>query len=131
MLHIPNISYNLLSIGKITKALNCLVILTSSGCTFQDSVTGRTIGHGKEKDRLYYLDTNWKTSILRSQGLDYTSSSKVDQIWLWHRHLGHPPFPFLKKVFQSLFKNFDCLDFHSEVCLLAKAPSSFISNKKL
>ena len=80
--HVPNLSYNLSSIGKITKDFNCLVIFTSSSCTFQDSVTGRAIAHAKEKDGLYYIDTNWKIGVLRCQGLVLTSYSKVDQIWL-------------------------------------------------
>ena len=79
-----------------------------------------TIRLAKEKDGLYYLDTNWETAVFRSQGLVSTSSSKVNQIWLWLRCLGHPPFPLLKNVFPSLFKNFDYLDFHCEMCLLAR-----------
>ena len=66
MLHVPSLFYNLLSMGKITKDFNCSVIFTSSGCTFQDSIMGSTIGHAEEKDRLYYPDTNWKMGVLRS-----------------------------------------------------------------
>ena len=56
VLHVPNLSYNLLSIGKLTKDLNCSVIFTSTGCIFQDSVTGKMIGHVELKDGLYYLE---------------------------------------------------------------------------
>ena len=49
-----------------------------------------------------------------------TASSKVDQIWLWHRQLGHPPISLSKKVFPALFENFDYLNFHCQVCFLAK-----------
>lgn len=118
MLHVSNLSYNLLSIGKITKDLNCSVIFTSN-CTFHDSITGRMIGHAKEKDGLY-LDTNRKTSVLRSQGLVSTSPSKIEQIWICHSRLIHPPFPLLKKVLPSLFENVDWLNFHCEMCLLAR-----------
>ena len=46
--------------------------------------------------------------------------SKSCLIWLWHRLLGHPSFWLLKNVFPSLFENINCLDFHWEVCVLAK-----------
>ena len=37
---------------------------------------------------------------------------------IWHCRLGHPSFPYLKKLFPSLFKNNDV--FECEVCQLAK-----------
>ena len=46
--------------------------------------------------------------------------SKTCLIWLWHSLLGDPSFWLLKKVFPSLSENINCLDFHWEVCVLAK-----------
>ena len=46
--------------------------------------------------------------------------SKSCLIWLWHSLLGDPSFWLLKKVFPSLSENINCLDFHWEVCVLAK-----------
>ena len=54
VLHVPNLTYNLLSIGKLTQDLQCLTIFTSSGCIFQDHVMGKVIGLSKLKDGLYY-----------------------------------------------------------------------------
>ena len=34
VLHVPNLNYNLLSIGKITKELNCSIEFTPTGCYF-------------------------------------------------------------------------------------------------
>ena len=56
VLHVPGFPFNLLSISKITKALNCSVSFYPSLCIFQDLKTWRMIGMGHEVDGLYYLD---------------------------------------------------------------------------
>jgi len=54
--HVPKLSYNLLSIHKITQDLDCVVIyIFHSHCVFNDLATRRTIGIAKEQGRLYYL----------------------------------------------------------------------------
>jgi hypothetical protein len=56
VLHVPGFPFNLLSISKITKALNCSVSFYPSLCIFQDLKTQRMIGIGHEVGGLYYLD---------------------------------------------------------------------------
>ena len=55
-LYLPKLSHKLLSISQLTKELNCTVLMTSNGCIVQDARTGKTIGHGTERDGLYYVD---------------------------------------------------------------------------
>ncbi|CAL9017645.1 unnamed protein product [Prunus brigantina] len=43
------------------------------------------------------------------------------QIWLWHRRLGHPSFGYLKRLFPSLFRSCDESSFKCETCILAKS----------
>ena len=91
VLHIPNLSCNLLSVSKITKDLNCFVTFTPSHCVFQDQITRRMIWYAERKGALYYLNTHWKIGDSISQALITTNNpSKVYQIWLWHKWLGHP-----------------------------------------
>ena len=40
----------------MTRELNCTVLMSSSGCIVQDAQTGAIIGHGTERDGLYYVD---------------------------------------------------------------------------
>ena len=42
-------------------------------------------------------------------------------IWLWHRRLGHLSFGYLKRLQPHLFLGFSNLDFHCEICELAKS----------
>ena len=46
---------------------------------------------------------------------------KKSKIWLWHRHLGHASFGYLKKLFPSLFARSDVSGSHCDICELAKS----------
>lgn len=52
---ILNLTYNLLSIRKLTKNLNCITIFFSNHYEFQDLELKRMIGNAKECVRLYLL----------------------------------------------------------------------------
>ena len=56
MLHVPNLSCNLLSIIKFTSDHQCRANFYSSYSEFQKLTLGRMIGNAKEKDGLYYFD---------------------------------------------------------------------------
>ena len=45
---------------------------------------------------------------------------KKFEIRLWHRHLGHASFGYLKKLFPSLFARSDIFGFRYDICELAK-----------
>ena len=53
---IPNFPYKLLSIIRLTKELNCTVLMTAHGCVVQDTQTQKIICYGTESGGLYYLD---------------------------------------------------------------------------
>ena len=48
VLHVPKLSYNLISISKLTKDQNYIVSFSQSFCDFQDRVSGRRIGSARE-----------------------------------------------------------------------------------
>ena len=56
ILHVPEMSTNLLSISKLMKSQNYSVTFFSNRCVFQDLATGKTIGNTKEREGLYYLN---------------------------------------------------------------------------
>ena len=111
---IPSLSHKLLSISQLTRELNCTVLMTSSDCIVQDARTGKIIGHGTERDGLYYVDetTQKGHTSLAHRSYDH-------QLWTWHRRLGHPSLGYLKRLFPS-FSNcnvpLDC-----EACVFAKS----------
>ncbi|KAI5335133.1 hypothetical protein L3X38_025266 [Prunus dulcis] len=54
------------------------------------------------------------------------------QLWLWHRRLGHPSFGYLKHLFPSLFSSCDESSFKCETCVMAKSHRTVfpLSNNK-
>ena len=119
VLHVPNLTCNLLSISKLTQDLNCVAKFSHSTCTFQDLTMERTIGNAREHGGLYYLE---KEDFINKQaqtiGCKASSLSRKQEIMLWHCRLSHPNFPYLKDLFSSMFKKNDL--FQCEVCQLAK-----------
>ena len=57
VLSLPNFSFNLLSVSKLTRALNCCISFFPDHCLFQDLTTKRIIGRGHVSKGLYMLDS--------------------------------------------------------------------------
>ena len=55
VLHVPQLSCNLLSIGKLTHELNCHAKFFHSHCEFQNTVSGKMLGNARECGGLYIL----------------------------------------------------------------------------
>ena len=121
VLHVPQLSTNLVSIQKLTQDLSCRVIFDASFCEFQDQGSGRKIGLAKEHNGLYFLRTSSQPELVKSTlSTSFFSSSNKDVIWLHHRRLGHMPFSTLKLMFPTLFKGLDIQPFHCDICEYAK-----------
>ena len=105
VLHVPNLSCNLLSISQLTKKSNCSAKFLSSHCVFQDLSSGKTIGSAKEREGLYYFD---ETDVLGQSSptvCNSTSYSKDSELLLWHKRMGHPSFQYLKTFISfTMFK---------------------------
>uniref|UniRef100_A0A2N9H2N5 Uncharacterized protein n=1 Tax=Fagus sylvatica TaxID=28930 RepID=A0A2N9H2N5_FAGSY len=82
VLYLPEFPFNLLSVHKLTLALNCSVAFYPSHCEFQDLKTKRMIGGGFVKDGLYYFQPS-STSV--PSALHSTNSP-----YQWHCRHGHP-----------------------------------------
>ena len=93
VLYIPDFPFNLLSISKLTKLLNCAAIFLSTHCIFQDLKTGKIIGGGHEAGGLYYLDRCGSSCLVAS----HLSISPLQH----HCHLGHPALKNLKSLVLS------------------------------
>ncbi|TYK24437.1 reverse transcriptase [Cucumis melo var. makuwa] len=79
-LHVPKLSYNLLSISKITRELHCKAIFLLESVYFQDMSSGRTIGTARHSRGLYILDDDTSCSSLSRVSLlsSYFSTSEQD-----------------------------------------------------
>ncbi|CAL9006318.1 unnamed protein product [Prunus brigantina] len=111
VLHVPKFRVNLLSVSKLTRALNCMVTFYPDFCVVQDVETKRMIGLGKHFDGLYYLTPQQNPHL--ANHIHRTSD-------LWHQRLGHlssAPLHFLSKAIPNIM--FDSTHV-CDVCPLAK-----------
>ena len=60
---LPQFSFNLISVSKLTRTLNCNISFFPDYCLIQDLSTKRIIGRGRESGDLYILDTEMPKSI--------------------------------------------------------------------
>ena len=93
VLHVPNLSCNLLSISKLT--------------------LGKRIGNARECEGLYYFEKEAKLNK-QAQTTSCKSFSRGHKIMLRHHRLGHPSFSYIRILFPSLFHNGDL--FQCEIC---------------
>ena len=102
--HVPKLSYNLLSISKITRELHYKATFLPESVCFQDLSSGRTIGTTRHSRGLYILDDDTSSSSISRTSLlsSYFSTSEHD-FMLWHFWLGHPNFTYIKYLFPRLF----------------------------
>lgn len=56
VLSIPKLAFNLISVSKITKSLNCCASFFPDHCVFQDLLTKKIFGKGHVSNGLYVLD---------------------------------------------------------------------------
>lgn len=118
ILHVLNLSCNLLSISKITKDLQRVVYFTPSLCVFQKQHSGKKIGNTRELSGLYYFENSSSVGGHVKAVVTDSTFSRHQKIILLYFRLGHPRFLYLKRLFPSLFCNID--SFQCEVCPLAK-----------
>ena len=107
VLYTPECPFNLISISKITRTLNCSIIFSDKFVTLQDRSTGKTIGIGCESQGLYHLTSQSSPAVCVS----------TDAPLLIHSRLGHPS---LSK-FQKMVPRFSTLSsLACESCQLGK-----------
>jgi len=117
VLYIPAFKYNLLSIPKLTKDNNCIVIFHLKFCVIQDYVNKRILGIARECRGLYMLkdkpldgvDSKFQHIIQQLLEVDKEKlflvgsvdrHTKLNGYELWHKRLSHAPYHKLKHMTQ-------------------------------
>ena len=107
VLYTPECPFNLISISKITRTLDCSIIFSDKFVTLQDQSTGKTIDIGRESQGLYQLTSQSSSAVCISTNAPL----------LIHSRLGHPS---LSK-FQEMVPRFSNLSsLTCESCQLGK-----------
>ena len=87
VLSLPNFSFNLKFVSKLTRALKCYISFFPDFCLFQDLMAKQIIGRGCESGGLYILDH----AVPR-----HVACFRVTTPFETHCRLGHPSLPLLK-----------------------------------
>jgi hypothetical protein len=105
VLHAP-FSVNLLSKNVIVSQLKCVVLFNIAKVIFQEKRTDRLLGTDTWHNGLWYMDREGMDSALSSivGRIGGTKRSVEDLLLLHHRHLGHPLFLVLSRLYSSLFE---------------------------
>ncbi|KAL0539675.1 hypothetical protein IC582_023891 [Cucumis melo] len=121
VLHVPKLSYNLLSISKITRELHCKATFLPESVCFQGLKSGRTIGTTRHSRGLYILNDDTSGSSISTTSLlsSYLSTSEHD-FMLWHFRLRHLNFTHMKYLFPHLFLKVDVSSLSCDVCIRTK-----------
>ena len=117
ILNLPQFSFNLISVSKLTHTLNCNISFFPDYCLIQDLSTKRVIGRGRKSGGLYILET--EVSML------VACSGVVTQLEL-HCCLGHPSLSLLKKLYPQ-FSSLSSLN--CESCQYARLHRVHLSPK--
>ncbi|KAE8686002.1 putative zinc ion binding protein [Hibiscus syriacus] len=101
LLHVPNITKNLLSVSNLARDNDVFIEFYPNRCCIRDEATGKLLLQGEESDGLYFFDLNYKPSaVCCAQANTCTSSTLVSE--LWHQRLGHPTAETLEKLASEL-----------------------------
>ena len=94
VLSLPQLSFNLIFVSKLTITLNRSILFFPDYCLIQDLLTKQIIGKGHESGGLYILDTKVPKFTPKS-----VACSGVLTPFELHCHLGHPYLSLLKKLY--------------------------------
>lgn len=116
VLCVPSFKFNLMSVSKVTKDMNCCVKFYPEHCVFQDLCTGKVKVTGREQAGLYILNTRNNEHFL-TKGKSMLVSRPLPD--LWHRRLEHVPMVVLRKIY--VFHKTDSFQLqHCDVCPLSR-----------
>ena len=86
--NVPDISYNLFSVGQLTE-LGYRIIFDYSGYIVQDPRTGQELGTGPKVGRMFPVD-NLRLPLVALVSIAAAAAiSSVPSLALWHACLGH------------------------------------------
>jgi transposase InsO family protein len=124
--HVPELSFNLLSVGQLCE-LGYKLVFDFSGVHVQDPRTSQTIGTGRRIGRMFKLSS----LHLPTTSVSAAVSSSPPPLALWHSRLGHASASRVqllasKGLLGSVSNNsFDCIS-----CQLGKQPALPFNNSE-
>ncbi|KAI0519459.1 hypothetical protein KFK09_006907 [Dendrobium nobile] len=117
ILHVPNLSHNLLYIHKLTNDNSCFVLLDANDFSIKDSRTNKLLLHRPNHHGLYPIKLSTTPSSIRSTIALLTTSSSSN---IWHQRLGHPSTSTFRLLSTALSTSISIASSHCNTCAKAK-----------
>jgi len=95
VLCVPTFQFNLLSVSKLTKELNCCVVFFPDFFIIQDLFTGKVKEIGEEIDGLYITRPHQHHDKSKKALAAVKGCAEAET---WHKRLGHIPMSVLRKI---------------------------------
>ena len=108
VMSLPQFSFNLIFVSKLTRTLNCSILFFPDYCLIQDLLTKQIISRGRESEGLYIIETEVPK---------FVACSGVVTPFELHCCLDHPSLSLLKKLYPQ-FSSLSSLNYES--CQYAK-----------
>ena len=103
VLYLPEFSFNLISITKLTKSLNCQLIFDDKHCLIQDINTLRRIGTAEVSNGLYVLQASPVSNFVVTPSPTLVNTFYKDKFDIWHFRLGHIPVDKIHAIKKKVF----------------------------
>ena len=114
--HVPNLSYNLCSMGQLAE-LGYRLIFYYSGCIAQDLRKGQELGIDSRVWRMFPMDNLHLPPVAAA----VAAISSLSSLALWHSHLGHSPSSRVQQLaFKGLLSFVSKDNFYCISCQLGK-----------
>ncbi|GJS70208.1 cysteine-rich receptor-like protein kinase 8 [Tanacetum coccineum] len=136
VLCVPEFKFSLLSIPKLTKDNNCVVIFFLNFCVLQDLTTRKVLGLGKKIAGLYHLlnvhmdyvdgkirnmvDSHISSGLFSCSTGIYKKPVCTNMFSLWHHRLGHLPDSKMKHIQCNDVSTINETGLTCLTCLMAK-----------
>ncbi|KAE8708208.1 hypothetical protein F3Y22_tig00110348pilonHSYRG00083 [Hibiscus syriacus] len=121
LLHVPQITKNLLSVSKLAKDNDVFIEFHANRCCIRDEATGTLLLQGEETDGLYSFVMDEPLEANIAQTNNSLDSTRLDE--LWHRRLGHPAAETLSKIASAI----DAYTRHTWIYLLKHKDEAYLA----
>lgn len=119
-----NFQFNLLSISKLTKQLNCIVGFYHECCIFQNLCNGKVLSICREFGGLYLFENvvqpQLSAKVSHPASLYMSIVQDSIPISIWHKRLGHIPLAAMKKMGSLPHRKIDSTSSLCPVCPLGR-----------